>query len=162
MIDKKHIIKMAKAVVRRDKGYPDRRLMHPQREWFIGLAMFTFLVFLGSLFAAHTFVTYQNIDALDGDPGSSIPSYKEASVAKALTLYRLRAQEFTKLREEMKVSHSRDDREGDIDVYNSATSSDTVVSSTTEQTRVLEDVDEEQQQSENHTPPNLEDIELSF
>ena len=99
MIDKKSIIKMASAIVRHDKGYPDRRLMHPQREWFIGLVLFAVILIAGSLLAGDIFLTYQNIELSEGDSGQSIPIYRESSVQNSLDLYQARGEEYDALRE---------------------------------------------------------------
>ena len=85
MIDKKSIIKMASAIVRHDKGYPDRRLMHPQREWFIGLVLFAVILIAGSLFAGDIFLTYQNIELSESDSGQSIPIYRASSLHLTVT-----------------------------------------------------------------------------
>ena len=90
---------MVTAVVRHDKGYPDRRLMHPQREWLIGLILFVTIVLMGGLFAGDIFITYQNIELSEGDSGQSIPIYRDLSVQNSLDLYQVRKKEYDVLRE---------------------------------------------------------------
>ena len=62
MISKKDITKMVKNVVRRDRGVPDRRLMHPRREWSVGLLLWITVVLAGGFYAAVTFNTYTGIN----------------------------------------------------------------------------------------------------
>ena len=89
---------MAKHVRRHSKGYPDRRIMHPQREWAIGLGIFACTVLFGSVLAGNLFVQYKNIDAVGGDAGDNIPRYKTVTVDDALELYEKRKEEYVRLR----------------------------------------------------------------
>ena len=105
MIDKKNLIKMAKAIVRHDNGYPDKRLMHPQREWFIGLVLFVVVVLIGSFFAGNIFITYQNIDTSKGDSGKSIPVYRQTIITDALDRYKTHTKEYEQLRAVVATVH---------------------------------------------------------
>ncbi len=88
MIQKKDIIKMAKQVFRKTQGYPDRRIMHPYREWGIGILVFALLVVAGGVVAGKVFVSYLDIDATDvQDAGTGIPRYREALVQDAIEMY---------------------------------------------------------------------------
>lgn len=89
---------MTRSVFRKSNGYPDRRLMHPRREWGIGLFIFSVVMISGSLVAANLFVTYKNIESADGDPGNSIPRYQERDTSDALDLYRQRTKNYAALR----------------------------------------------------------------
>jgi hypothetical protein len=90
MIDKKSILKMSKHVFRKSQGYPDRRLMHPGREWLVGIVAFSFVVIVGSAFAGNLFIKYKNIDSVTGDSGERIPVYKEKVAQDALIEYQKR------------------------------------------------------------------------
>jgi len=98
MIDKKSIIKMANHVFHRSQGYADRRLIHPQRDWVIGMGVFATAVLVGSITAGNVFVTYRNISDADSDLIETTPAYKEMIVNSTLEEYRLRAQEQERLR----------------------------------------------------------------
>jgi len=89
---------MADHVFKKSRGYPDRRLMHPQREWFIGIVLFMIVVALGSLFAGDVFVKYRNISVEDGDSGESIPRYRDAIIQNALESYQARTETYDTLR----------------------------------------------------------------
>lgn len=47
MITKHNIIKMVRHIVRRGDGYPDHRIMHPARDWSVGL-LGVAVLFLGT------------------------------------------------------------------------------------------------------------------
>jgi hypothetical protein len=98
MIDKKSIIKMANDVLHRSQGYPDRRLLHPSREWGIGLVVFALVVITGSFFVGNIFIEYRSIDTVQSDAEVSIPQYREVHVTDALDLYRARNEEYERLR----------------------------------------------------------------
>jgi len=101
MIDKKNILKMTKAVFRKSQGYPDRKLMHPQREWGIGLIIFIGVVIVGSVFAGNVFVEYQHIDVSTSESNESIPSYKKSVVQDALETYRSQTDTYTELQNQI-------------------------------------------------------------
>jgi len=103
MIDKKSIIKMADDVFHRSQGYPDRRLVHPQREWGIGLFVFAVLVISGSILVGTTFVQYRSADSVKGSSEASIPQYREVITQDALELYRARSSEYRQLRGDIVV-----------------------------------------------------------
>jgi len=84
---------MANDVFHRSQGYPDRRLMHPRREWGVGIFFFVLVTVVGSVVAGNIFVTYKNISVVAGDSGNSIPQYRNVLVQDALEMYRLKEQE---------------------------------------------------------------------
>lgn len=90
---------MSEHVFRKSQGYPDRRLMHPQREWGIGLLFFGFLVILGSILAGNIFVMYRDVGTTEGNAGESVPQYRTTIVQDALELYRTRNEKYKRMRE---------------------------------------------------------------
>ena len=106
MIDKKDIIKMAKHVFKRGKGYPDRRLIHPKREWTVGLFMSLLVLFVGGTAAAQLYSTYRNVNTLLQVTPATMPRYNAQAVETALTEYRLREQEYESLQKNKGVSQS--------------------------------------------------------
>lgn len=100
MIDKKNIIKMADHVFHRSQGYPDRKLMHPEREWMIGLLVFIIISLLGGLVARNLFLTYRNTDVVTEGSVETVPKYKEVITQDALEQYRVRDSEYLRLRNE--------------------------------------------------------------
>lgn len=85
---------MAEQVFRKSQGYPDRRIMHPKREWGIGVLLFVGIVVLGSVVAGKVFVLYGEVAVIDGNSGGSIPKYKEVIVQDALEKHRARAKQY--------------------------------------------------------------------
>ncbi|MFT7507783.1 MAG: hypothetical protein ACI92I_000951 [Acidimicrobiales bacterium] len=98
MIDKKSIVKMAKHAFRAGQGRPDIRLIHPQREWVIGLCIFMFVVTASVLVTGDIFTMNQNTDLIEGDAGKRIPKYQKAAVEESIDLYRSRSDEYEKLK----------------------------------------------------------------
>lgn len=94
MINTKDILKMAKATLRHDQGYPERRLIHPHREWLIGMSMFIVLLFSGSTAAGLLFLHYQNLGADSVPSEQRIPNYQSATVTDVLSVYASRADTF--------------------------------------------------------------------
>jgi len=84
MIEKKAILKMAKHVFRQTRNAPDRHVIHPSREWLFGLVFFAILLGSGGIYAAKTFVTYQNIDTAEGEATERLPQYQVTNVETAL------------------------------------------------------------------------------
>ena len=101
MIDKNNILKMVTDVFHRSQGYPDRQLLHPQREWGIGVLMFIVVVMAGSAFVATIFVQYRDLSLAQGNVEESIPQYRAVIVQDALELYRARTEEYQQLRGEV-------------------------------------------------------------
>lgn len=103
MIDKKVIIQMAEHVFRKSQDYPDRRLMHPNREWGIGLVFFICIVLTGSVLSGNVFVKYRNVGNIKGSSGESIPQYREVIVKDALEAYRIQSAAYNELRGQVPV-----------------------------------------------------------
>lgn len=98
MITKQDIIKFARHVTRRSKGLPDRRLMHPYREWYIGLAVAGVLVCAG---IAYTYSQYQYYDTIEervaGDVGEVI-EYRSNVAERVTVRFVARSAVFDRLR----------------------------------------------------------------
>jgi predicted component of viral defense system (DUF524 family) len=101
MIDKNNILKMVNDVFHRSQGYPDRRLLHPHREWSIGVFMFVVVVVAGSVFVTSIFMQYKDVSSTEEGLEESIPQYREVIVQDALELYRARTEEYQQLRGEV-------------------------------------------------------------
>lgn len=95
MISKKDILKMVRHVSKRSRGIPDRRLIHPKREWCIGLVIFVVIVFSGVFYNGHTYQRYNNIASELEEPTSGVVTYKANVVNETLEYYRERERRFT-------------------------------------------------------------------
>ena len=85
---------MAKHTFRIRQGYPDRRLMHPEREWLIGICIFIVFIFVGSLIAGRIFMQYKNFNNTVNVTAQTVPQYQKDTVQEALFLYKMRADTF--------------------------------------------------------------------
>lgn len=112
---------MANNIVRRDKAYPDRRLMHPQRDWFIGLLIFVIIMFTGSLFAGNMFVKYKNIKPETTNTLEKTVKYNYDIIREALELYRMKDLEHQQLRKNLpEISIPVQDKSSDVTEENSS------------------------------------------
>jgi len=91
---------MAKQVFRKTQGYPDRRIMHPHREWGSGILVFAVIVIVGGIFTGKVFISYLEVTATPDETGSSIPRYRESSVREAIDLYQKKEEIYTNLTQE--------------------------------------------------------------
>lgn len=109
MIGKKDILKITRTVMKRSGGIPDRRSIHPSRDWFIGLTIATFCFAIAALYAGYDFVTkYRNVDVMPMAP-NTVVSYKQEDAQKILETFAERARVFQLLREDAQASYSHEE-----------------------------------------------------
>jgi len=96
-ISKTEIVKMAEHVFRRSHGVPDKRLMHPRREWIIGLLLFLTIVFAGGVLSVGMFSQYQNLDTDAGETIIEVPQYNSALVTNVIDTYKDRTEAYDSL-----------------------------------------------------------------
>lgn len=87
MIETKDITKMVAHIVRRDKGIPDTNIMHPMREWVVGLAVVFLLVAGGVVFNIIMYQSYSEALSAPVTVTETVVPYKAAVVAQAITHY---------------------------------------------------------------------------
>lgn len=87
MISKADIVRAARSVVRHNRGYRLPVLIHPQRDWWIGLMLFSVITLGGSLFMARLYFVNQSLEGIVGIEGDAVPRYREEVVADVLKLY---------------------------------------------------------------------------
>ncbi len=87
MIRKIDILKAARSIVRHNRGYRLPVLIHPQRDWWIGLILFGTLTLGGSLFLARLYFVNQSLEGIVGVEGDTVPRYREEVVTDVLALY---------------------------------------------------------------------------
>ena len=95
--DKSQIIAMAKHVFKRGSGVPDKRLMHPRREWGVGILLFAVILIVGSILSANAFSRFRNIDTDNGQASLTIPNYRSNLVFEALEEYRGKKESYQAL-----------------------------------------------------------------
>lgn len=97
MIETKDILKMATHVFKRGQGVYDKRTMHPTREWFLGLFIFSVVVILGGIQSTYSFSRYQNLNTDGGQFSQSMVQFNASLAEKAIALYTKRKEAFTAL-----------------------------------------------------------------
>lgn len=94
MIDKHDIITMAHRIVRHGRGVSDRRIMHPYREWYVGLAIAFLIAIAGVTYNTQTFRYYLAIEENIVANDASAPSYRDRDVQEVIERYREREDTF--------------------------------------------------------------------
>ena len=97
MIETKDIKKMVAHIMRRDKGIADPQLMHPTREWFIGLGMATLIVLLGSWFCWYIYSSYVQTIVSELSVSEPVVPYQAASIAEAIKIYESKQIKFSEI-----------------------------------------------------------------
>lgn len=98
MISKKDISKLVRHIRRKDKGKSDKRLIHPTREWLIGLVVALVLCLGATAYSVSLFFTQS---AAVGDleqVETRTTKYREESVRTVLEKYGARKVQFDALR----------------------------------------------------------------
>lgn len=91
---------MVKKLLRHERGIPDRRLMHPHREWSIGLLISLLLSVSGGVYAFITFVSYSAISVESEAVEVDQLHYQRADAQAAIELYETKRDTYTTLLEE--------------------------------------------------------------
>ncbi len=104
MIDKNDILRFAKHVYTRGQGVPDRKLLHPKRDWAIGLSVFLLIVFAGGVLSTNLFEAYKNVQTRKVDVAIQIPVYKELLVKTVLEKYSERSEMYDSLQKKSMVT----------------------------------------------------------
>jgi len=104
MISKQDILKFVRHVHRRGKGIPDRRSMHPRREWLIGLSVFLAVTGVGAVVSMITFEHFKNIDKRTYTADLAIPIYNEARAKTVLEDFAARRLKYDALIDSIEVA----------------------------------------------------------
>ena len=95
MITKQALLHMVRHVVRRSEGYRDRRIMHPRRDWLIGLFGAVFLFLASAAVEGYLFWSKSSADA-DAVTLETV-TYDQKLVRRVLTEYRSREARYKEL-----------------------------------------------------------------
>ena len=98
MISKKDITKMVKHLMKKRSGVPDRRMMHPERDWLIGLLGVTLVFVGGAFYAGSLFIEYSKRAGAEISASSDVIKYDQKLIAKVLEQYDAMSTEFDSLR----------------------------------------------------------------
>lgn len=97
MIETRDITKMAKHILRRDKGLSDPQIMHPMREWTTGLFIAVLIVFSGSLFSIYLYQSFnEKLQQEILTPEAHVP-YGAETVKNALKIYNEEATSYSNI-----------------------------------------------------------------
>lgn len=89
---------MVRRVVKKRAGAPDRRIIHPERDWIIGVGLSTLLFVSGALYTGHEFLTHLEKADERISVESTIVQYDQKTVAEVLQRYGARRATFETLR----------------------------------------------------------------
>ncbi len=88
---------MVRHVFRRSQGLPDKRLIHPVREWTMVLGVAAIIFTLGAIYTAQLFVSHTDLDVESGTEGATPVRYNQERVADVLREYQLKQDRFDEL-----------------------------------------------------------------
>ena len=97
MIETKDIKKMVAHIVRRDKGIVDTNIMHPTREWFIGLGITIVIVAVGTWFSFYIYTSNQNEMSKEVVIVQSAVPYNATVVSKALETFTAKQKKYNEI-----------------------------------------------------------------
>lgn len=99
MINKKEITAFAKNILHSKKGLRSPQIMHPAREWQLGLGIALGIFAVCAYFSVQTYVEYRNIDlTLEDDGVAAATVYRGSLVEAALGEFSARAAKYDNLR----------------------------------------------------------------
>lgn len=126
MIEKKDIIAVARHIFRRGQGAPDRRLMHPMREWLIGVACASAVFVGGAAYAGFLFVELSGERRATVSVDDAVAVYDQAAVSAVLAEYGERDARFRALRTDRSNAGALFGREGERTEEENSTTTEAV------------------------------------
>lgn len=97
MIDKKEFKKMAKKILRSDKGVVNPKLMHPAREWGIGITVGLIILVVSMVWSAEVYLSYRDTNFDEVANENEVIVYRASLVENTLALFTNRADYFADL-----------------------------------------------------------------
>ncbi len=143
MMNKNEFTKMAKRILRSSEGLHSPQLMHPSRDWIIGLLVAIVFFAAAAVWSSMTYLEYQEIAISNEDVTEvDIVVYRESLVEASLKEFDERARTYEFLLAGA-VSQTTFDREleAQAELERQATSTEEVVSTSTEE-RVTDTTEE--------------------
>jgi len=98
MINKQEIKNIAKRILKFRRGVRDHQIIHPSRDWFIGLAISVLLFGTSAAWSAHVYINHKNSSV--GEVVGVVEEvvvYREAMVAAALQYFGDKQEFYTNL-----------------------------------------------------------------
>ncbi len=98
MINKKEITEVAKSMLRRHRGLADPQIIHPQREWFIGIGASVLLFSLIVWWSASSYIKHSEASIESSTETVSTETvYREGQVNSALELFDAKSKRYEEL-----------------------------------------------------------------
>lgn len=88
MLNKNKLATLAKQILHPHKGLHSPQIMHPTREWFVGLGVAAGIFLMSIIWSAHTYLSYQSVtlDTVDVSADQAVV-YRESMVKAALEVF---------------------------------------------------------------------------
>lgn len=104
MLNRKEITNAAKRMLRQHRGLEDPQIIHPQRDWFIGLGVAVAVFILIAWWSITSYLHHSNADVdVLGEAGNTDTIYREAQVKAALELFSEKNKKYEELVGDMPV-----------------------------------------------------------
>lgn len=98
MINKKQIEVMAKKIMRHQQGLQDPQIMHPEREWTMGLVIFLVILLFCTFLSIYIYSQNKNFSLGEIDSNTNeVVVYRESLVKEALEKFSQRDTELKNL-----------------------------------------------------------------
>lgn len=93
MIHKTSFSEMAKKVFRHERGLRDLQIMHPEREWLVGLLVMVLVFATSATWSAQVYLKNKNVSAAPTTTGEGENVYREPQVKEALRIAQVQEDE---------------------------------------------------------------------
>ncbi len=104
MIDKKFVEKIIRDSLNRNRSLEDHNLMHPEREWFIGLGMAILTVGFGVYWCLHLYSTYNKVEVVtDLDNNTEQSIYRSQEIDQSLQEFAERQATYNEIRKDLEA-----------------------------------------------------------
>lgn len=123
------IKKVLHTVFKKSRSLSDPQLMHPEREWGIGLVVSLTILILGSALGAYTYFKNQSVDVVTDADEVSGTVYRQSLVKEVLDDMNKRSAKLESLKSKEPAAAPEPVEETPVEVV--ATSSEPVVETTT-------------------------------
>lgn len=135
-MNKKTLLTRLGGLVSHKEATFDKRMIHPLREWLIGVFFFLVIIIIGGAYSALLFVEYKNIAADENASQDPVVRYNQVLVEHMLTQYQARSEAYDAFTTNIGATAS----EENVMQSDPITSTSTVASSSPE---VIETTEEE-------------------
>lgn len=98
MIKKQDIMAMARNVAKFGRGQQSVKVIHPRREWLIGVVLFFVVLITGGIFNATNYLAYENIEEAVQGEATGMKEYRSTDAEAVAELYAARQAEYERLR----------------------------------------------------------------